>query len=71
MNLVAAYRRTMQAVIWHRKAADQGLADAEANLGTMYASGSGVTQDYGLEVVWLRKAADQGHVLAQINLIVL
>jgi hypothetical protein len=31
---------------WYRKAADQGLAQAEMSLGWMYDSGQGVAQDY-------------------------
>ncbi|HEM9355462.1 TPA: sel1 repeat family protein, partial [Streptococcus agalactiae] len=31
-----------QAVQWYRKAAEQGLADAQYNLGMMYANGQGV-----------------------------
>ncbi len=34
-----------QAVYWYRKAADQGNADAQLNLGRMYDNGRGVPQD--------------------------
>ena len=50
-----------------RKAADQGLADAQYNLGNMYATGRGVTQDYAEAVKWYRLAADQGNASAQYN----
>ncbi|MDP2602813.1 MAG: hypothetical protein Q8S00_09515 [Deltaproteobacteria bacterium] len=30
---------------WYRKAAEQGLAPAQYNLGLMYTKGQGVTQD--------------------------
>ena len=35
-----------QAVAWYRKAAEQGYAGAQFNLGAMYAKGGGVPQDY-------------------------
>ena len=57
-----------QAVSWYRKAADQGLAMAQFNLGTAYASGQGVPQDYNQAASWYRKAADQGDADAQFNL---
>jgi TPR repeat protein len=33
-------------VSWYRKAAEQGLSEAQYNLGVMYANGEGVAQDY-------------------------
>ena len=56
------------AVSWYRKAADQGDADAQYNLGVMYDNGQGVPQDYAAAVSWYRKAADQGDADAQYNL---
>ena len=57
-----------QAVDGYRKAAEQGNADAQSNLGWAYANGRGVQQDDVQVVYWLRKAAEQGHVEAQFNL---
>ena len=54
-----------QAVELFRRAADQGLADAQFNLCVMYENGQGVTQDYRQAVEWYRKAADQGLAGAQ------
>ena len=51
-----------------RKAAEQGDAAAQHNLGVMYDSGQGVTQDYAEALKWYRKAADQGDADAQQNL---
>jgi TPR repeat protein len=34
-----------EAVKWHRKAAEQGLAEAQSHLGYMYAMGQGVPQN--------------------------
>ncbi|MDG1340027.1 MAG: tetratricopeptide repeat protein, partial [Paracoccaceae bacterium] len=57
-----------EAVNWYRKAAEQGLAEAQSNLGIMYRNGQGVPQDYTEAVSWYRKAAEQGNALAQTNL---
>jgi Sel1 repeat len=51
-----------------RKAADQGDAAAQTNLGNLYYTGQGVTKDYGQAAVWYRKAAEQGYADAQSNL---
>ena len=48
--------------------ADQGIAEAQFNLGVMYAKGTGVAQDYTKAVKWFRKAAEQGYADAQFNL---
>lgn len=53
---------------WYRDAADQGHAGAQNNLGTMYAHGLGVPQDYTEVPKWCRIAADQGNASAQYNL---
>ena len=53
---------------WYRKAADQGDAVAQFNLGSMYSKGQGVPQDYAQAVVWYRKAAEAGRRHAQFNL---
>jgi clan AA aspartic protease (TIGR02281 family) len=58
-------RDDAQAVVWLRKAADQGNADAQANLGWIYANGQGVAQDYTQALVWLRKAAEKANADAQ------
>ena len=69
-DATAAYQRGDYATalqIW-RPLAEQGNADAQADLGWMYAQGQGAPQDYAQAVVWLRKAADQGNSFAQNNL---
>ena len=50
-----------QACDWYRKAADQGYATAQFNLGTMYHNGFGVTKDLRQALVWYQKAAQQGY----------
>ena len=52
------------AASWYRKAADQGYAAAQFNLGLMYANGQGVPQDHATSASWYRKAADQGEAKA-------
>jgi hypothetical protein len=54
-----------QAMIWYRKAADQGHALAQAGICILYGQGHGVRQDYGEAAIWCRKAADQGLAAAQ------
>jgi hypothetical protein len=53
---------------WYRKAAEQGFALAQFNLGVAYENGNGVTQDYATADAWYRKAADQGLRTAQLNM---
>ena len=53
---------------WYRKAAEQGNARAQSNLGVMYAKGRGVRQDYATAASWYRKAAEQSDATAQSNL---
>jgi uncharacterized protein len=50
------------------KAANQGIAMAQFNLGVMYYEGQGVPQDYKQAVFWYRKASDQALATAQYNL---
>ena len=57
-----------KAVEWYRKAAEQGLAEAQYNLGVMYLNGTGVAKDEAKAVEWYRKAAEQGLAMAQYNL---
>jgi hypothetical protein len=44
--------------------AEQGLPEAQFNLGLMYDKGQGVPQDYAEAVKWYRKAAEQGNAKA-------
>ena len=48
--------------------AEQGVAEAQFNLGLMYYNGQGVRQDYAEAVRWYRKAAEQGVAETQNNL---
>jgi len=48
--------------------AAKGNADAQVNLGFLYARGQGVAVDYKQAASWYRKAAEQGQADAQFNL---
>ena len=50
------------------KSAEQGNVGAQTDLGTRYANGNGVPQDYLMAAKWYRKAADQGYAYAQTSL---
>ena len=53
--------------LW-RPLAEQGDAVAQSNLGVMYSTGQGVTQDYKEALKWYRLAAEQGNAIAQTSL---
>ena len=53
---------------WYEKAAVQGFAMAQSNLGVLYRNGQGVPQDYDIAQQWLEKAAAQGLAYAQNDL---
>jgi TPR repeat protein len=57
-----------EAAKWSRKAAEQGDAVGQCNLGAAYCNGKGVAKDSVEAVKWFRKAAEQGAVSAQYNL---
>ena len=54
-----------EAMRWYRKAAEQGHADAQYQLGSHYELGIGVKKDLDAALKWYHKAAEQGHRLAQ------
>jgi len=51
-----------------RKAAEQGHAEAQYNLGICYEDGDGVEWSYTEAIKWYSKAADQGHEEAKFLL---
>ena len=57
-----------KAVEWYRKAAEQGDASAQNNLGWMYQKGRGVEQNLSKAREWCQKAAAQGYERAKTNL---
>jgi hypothetical protein len=56
-----------EAVKWYRKAAEQGHAHAQNNLGAMYHKGQGVHQDYIQAYMWYNLSAAQVGRLAAKN----
>ena len=48
-----------EAVRWTRKAANQGNALGQTNLGVMYGKGRGVPQDYVQAHIWFNLAASR------------
>jgi len=61
-------RDDAEAASWYRKAAEQGLAVAQNNLGRMYELGRGVERDKDKAALWYRKAAEQSFALAREGL---
>jgi TPR repeat protein len=57
-----------EAAKWWTKAAEQGLAEAQYNLGVCYDNGLGVIQNHAEAVTWYRKAAKQGYAEAEKRL---
>jgi TPR repeat protein len=57
-----------EALLWYRKAAEQGYADAQYQVGSFYEYGLGVGKDNDQAKVWYQKAADQGNLGAQTAL---
>src|SRR5277367_6058522 len=55
------HTQASRGLMYLRKAADQGNADAQFNLGGMYEKGYQLPQDYAEAAEWYRKAADQGY----------
>jgi TPR repeat protein len=53
---------------WYRRAAQQGLAQAQFNLGVFLQNGHGGTTDLAEAITWYEKAAGQGYANAMYNL---
>jgi hypothetical protein len=59
--------KTPKAMYWYRKAADQGDASAQCNLGVMYDKGQYMPQDYVYAYMWFNLSAAQGNQTAAKN----
>jgi hypothetical protein len=72
-DAAAAYRRGdyATALKLFRPLADQGNAEAQLWLGTIYDEDPGVLRNYAEATKWYRKAGDQGVALAQFNLAIM
>ena len=53
-------RDLAQALTWYTLAAEQGHAEAQNNLATMYCNAVGFAADFKEAVRWYRAAAEQG-----------
>ena len=51
----------------YRLSAEQGNANAQSNLGLLYAKGRGVLQDYGLAHMWFNLSGSNGNKNAVKN----
>ena len=58
-------KKPIEAEIPFQKRAEAGDAEAQQELGRMYASGNGVLQDYTEAVKWFHMAAEQGDEKSQ------
>ena len=57
-----------KAFCWYQKAAEQGYAKAQYNLGVCYANGTGVEKNIQKAVELYQRAVEQGNADAQNNL---
>ena len=60
-------RKKAAAAMWCSKAAAQGHAEAQFELGARYFEGDGVTVDKVAAMEWWLKAAENGNATAQFN----
>ena len=59
----------LKAMEWYQKAAAQGNANAQNNIGVLYENGGfGVEQDYSKAMEWYQKATLQGVARAQYHI---
>lgn len=66
----AAYLRGDYGVAWRefKPLADQGIAEAQYQVGVMYDHGQSVKRSYRTAAQWYERAAEQGHSGAQFSL---
>ena len=57
-----------EAAKWYGAAAEQGLVQAQLQLGGLFFNGLGVEKDYSQALFWFTKAAEAGNAEAQTNL---
>jgi TPR repeat protein len=60
-------RDYQEAIKWFKKAADQGIANAQHNLGVIYSGGLGVTKNQTEADKWFHLAEKQGNALIPID----
>ena len=54
-------RKLTEAARWYRRVADHGVVAAQIVVGTMYADGNGVPQDYVRAHMWFNPATARGN----------
>ena len=57
------------AVFWYKKAAQNGLADAQFAMGQCYELGKGFDKDPNIAYYWYKQASDNGHPEAKQKLV--
>src|SRR6185312_13494846 len=67
-NGTGVEKNIQKAVELYQKAAEQGDAMAQTNLGVYYEDGTGVEKNFQKAVELYQKAAEQGYARAKINL---
>jgi len=67
-NVLSKNKQYPEAFTLYQKAANQGNAAGQNNLGLCYENGYGVTKDLNQAIAWYKKAADQGNLNAQAAL---
>ena len=67
-NLHYISKNYNEAFKYCKRAAEEGISDAQFTLGLMYYDGQGVKQDYSEAQKWFQKAAEQGYAYAQYDL---
>ena len=60
--------KVAEAALWYRRAAEQGIAQAQFNLGVLLMNGIGVDANLPEAVKWYESAAAQGYLNAIYNL---
>jgi len=53
---------------WYKKAADQGHAVSQSQIGIAYETGNGAVKNIDIAIEWYKKAANQGNVYSQERL---
>lgn len=68
LNGIGVNKNEKLALRWFRQAAEQGYAEAQANLGDMYLYGKGVNPNYVEALNWYNKSAAKNNAKAQYGL---
>lgn len=61
-----ARARTVEALKLYRRAAEQGVVEAQYNIGLMHMAGEGTPKDDGEAARWFQRAAETGALPATV-----